>query len=170
MLGINPIDEPEYKTNIIIADGSYNATAFVDSALAGKIRWTLSLEKKNAEGTSYEQVDMSEYVSGNVAVSNRSEGAVFTKSGNVYVYDEDFTTPLDVTKLTTVYAMKTGESLEALSASGVYANYKVTLSATLYTGTDTLIGDLTERLVDNSTVSDYIKYTNAKVLSNWVNP
>ena len=175
MLGINPIDEAEYFNNIITADGTYNAVSFVDSAQAGKIRWTLSLEKKNESGA-YETVKMSDYVSGNVTVGNRTSGAVFTASGNTFIYDEDYTTPMDITKLTTIYAMKTGDDLEALvdgdgnPVTGVYANYKVTLSATLYTGSEALSGDLSSRKIDNSTVSDYIKYTNAKVKSSWVNP
>ena len=174
MLGINPIDEQEYLTNIIIAYGTYNAVTFLDSALAGKIRWTLSLEKKNENGV-YEQVDMSKYLDSDIAVANRGENAKFTKSGDVYIYDEDYTTPMDITKLTTVYAMKTGSALEAITNSeGVYTNYKVTLSATLYSGNETLTGltdtQLSNRKIDNSTVSDYIKYTNAKVLSSWINP
>ena len=179
MLGINPIDEPEYLTNIIVAYGTYNAVTFLDSALAGKIRWTLALEKKNENGV-YEQVDMSKYLDSDITVANRSENAKFTKFGDVYIYDEDYTTPMDITKLETVYAMKTGSALEQItdgeeqSEIGVYTNYKVTLSATLYTGNETLdeLTDvqLSERKVDNSTVSDYIKYTNAKVLSSWINP
>lgn len=174
MLGINPIDEPEYRNNIIIADGTYNAVSFVDSAQASKIRWMLTLEKKNESGI-YETVKMSDYVSGNVSVTNRASGSVFTPHGNSYIFDEDYTTPMDITKLTTVYAIKTGTDLESLKdaennpVSGVYANYKVTLSATLYTGSEPLDGELSSRKVDNSTVSDFIKYTNAKVKAGWIN-
>jgi len=177
LLGINPIDTDEYRTNVISADGTYNAVTFIDSAQAEKIRWTLSLEKKNENGT-YEKVDMSEYLESGIMISNRRTGAKFTKNGDTYIYDEDYTTPLDITKLSMVYAMKTGEDLEELKDSspvaGVYANYRVYLTATLYTGTASLDGlttqQLSERLIANSTKSDYIIYTNAKVLSSWVNP
>lgn len=171
LLGINPIDDPDYLTNTIIADGTYSAVSFVDSASAQKIRWTLSLEKKNENGI-YEAVNMSDYVSGEVLVGNRSAGAKFTVSGNGYIYDEDYTSAMDITTLTTVYVMKTGTDLEALGGetpvAGVYTNYKVILTATLYTGTGPLTGDISDRLVEGSQKHDYIVYTNAKVMPSWV--
>ena len=182
LLGINPIDPPEYYTYIIAADGTYNAITFVDSAQAGKIRWTLSLEKKN-ENDVYEKVDMSKYLATDITISNRTSGgtaATFTQNGEDYIFDEDFTTPMDITKLSTVYGMKTGDALEAVEdgngnpETGVYANYRVILSATLYTGTEDLTGltteGLSERAIPNSTKSQDIRYTNARVLSSWVNP
>lgn len=53
---------------------------------------------------------------------------------NDLIFDEDYTTPMDITKLSTVYAMKTGDALEEVTDSngdpetGVYANYRVVLS------------------------------------------
>ena len=182
LLGINPIDPLEYRTNVIAADGTYNASTFIDSAEAGKIRWTLSLEKKNENGI-YEKVDMSKYLASAITISDRPVGnafATFMQSGQDYIYDEDYTTPMDITKLSTVYAMKTGTDLEAVTNSegnpetGVYANYRVVLSASLYTGDESLTGltaeQLSARLISNSTKSADIRYTNAKVLSSWVNP
>ena len=169
ILGINPLDDEDYWTNVIVADGTYNATLFTPSALADKIRWKLSLWKKNEAGEYVQVTDMSDFLDGNIFIADRSGTPTFIDAGNYYYYDEDYTGQMDIMSINTTFAVKTGDDLEALGYEGVYANYKVLLSATLYSGTEPLTGDVSSRVIEHSTPApDYIIYTNARALYEWV--
>ena len=117
-------------------------------------------------GKEYKQVSIGSYLSdfevncGNVQADTTSEGLGLQNNGSVFKFrikltqaqvSEIMNTPIlvDIT-----YKVKTGEELVKIGG-GQYANYKVTLSATLENqqGTDLLTNN----------ASDYLVYTNAKV-------
>ena len=112
---------------------------------------------------------MSDFLDGNIFIADRSGTPTFIDAGNYYYYDEDYTGQMDIMSINTTFAVKTGDDLEALGYEGVYANYKVLLSATLYSGTEPLTGDVSSRVIEHSTPApDYIIYTNARALYEWV--
>ena len=143
---------------------SFNLTDEANSAYPYYLEGELTLAKKtdSGNGTSYQDVVIKEYLSEFVIESagTNIEGLGFQNDGKVYKFRiqltrEQVSKILDTPLLVNIkYKVKTGKELEAI-ADGQYANYKVTLSATLK---NQKLGNL---LI--GTPSDYLIYTNAKV-------
>lgn len=149
---------------------SFNLTDESNSAYPYYLEGELTLAKKtdSENGTNYQNVAIGEYLSDfviksagtNLNVDVTSEGLGLQESNTVYKFRIQLTPDqvskiLDTPLLVNIkYKVETGKELEAING-GQYANYKVTLSATLK-----------NQKLDNlliGTPSDYLIYTNAKV-------
>ena len=147
---------------------SFNLTDQSNSAYPYYLEGELTLAKKtdSENGTNYQNVAIGEYLSDFVIesagtnVDVKSEGLGLQENKTVYKFRIQLTQDqvskiLDTPLLVNIkYKVKTGKELEAING-GQYANYKVTLSATLK-----------NQKLDNlliGTPSDYLIYTNAKV-------
>ena len=149
---------------------SFNLTDQSNSAYPYYLEGELTLAKKtdSENGTSYQDVAIGKYLSDfaiesagtNLNVDVTSEGLGLQENNTVYKFRIQLTQDqvskiLDTPLLVNIkYKVKTGKELEAIDG-GQYANYKVTLSATLK-----------NQKLDNlliGTPSDYLIYTNAKV-------
>lgn len=147
---------------------SFNLTDESNSAYPYYLEGELTLAQKtdSENGTSYKDVAIGDYLSEFVIesagtnVDVTSEGLGLQENNTVYKFRIRLTQNqvnkiLDTPLLVNIkYNVKTGGELEAITG-GRYANYKVTLSATLKNQN---LNDLL-----NVKPSDYLIYTNAKV-------
>ena len=147
---------------------SFNLTDESNSAYPYYLEGELTLAQKtdSENGTSYKDVAIGDYLSEFVIesagtnVDVTSEGLGLQENNTVYKFrirltQEQVNKILDTPLLVNIkYEVKTGKELEAITG-GQYANYKVTLSATLKNQN---LNDLL-----NVKPSDYLIYTNAKV-------
>lgn len=147
---------------------SFNLTDESNSAYPYYLEGELTLAQKtdSENGTSYKDVAIGDYLSEFVIesagtnVDVTSEGLGLQENNTVYKFrirltKEQVNKILDTPLLVNIkYNVKTGKELEDIDG-GQYANYKVTLSATLKN----------KKLEDllNVKPSDYLIYTNAKV-------
>lgn len=147
---------------------SFNLTDESNSAYPYYLEGELTLAQKtdSENGTSYKDVAIGDYLSEFVIesagtnVDVTSEGLGLQENNTVYKFrirltKEQVNKILDTPLLVNIkYKVKTGKELEVITG-GQYANYKVTLSATLKN----------KKLEDllNVKPSDYLIYTNAKV-------
>ena len=143
---------------------SFNLTDESNSAYPYYLEGELTLAKKtdSENGTSYQNVAIGKYLS-DFAIESAGtniEGLGLQESDTVYKFrirltQDQVSKILDTPLLVNIkYKVKTGKELEVIDG-GQYANYKVTLSATLKNK------NLTDLL--NVKPSDYLIYTNAKV-------
>ena len=149
---------------------SFNLTDESNSAYPYYLEGELALAKKtdSGNGTNYQNVAIGKYLSDfviesagtKVNVDVTSEGLGLQENNTVYKFrirltQDQVSKILDTPLLVNIkYKVKTGKELEDITG-GQYANYKVTLSATLK-----------NQKLDNlliGTPSDYLIYTNAKV-------
>lgn len=147
---------------------SFNLTDESNSAYPYYLEGELTLAQKtdSENGTSYQNVAIGDYLSEFVIesagtnVDVKSEGLGLQENNTVYKFrirltQEQVNKILDTPLLVNIkYNVKTGKELEDIDG-GQYANYKVTLSATLKNK------NLEDLL--NVKPSDYLIYTNAKV-------
>lgn len=149
---------------------SFNLTDESNSAYPYYLEGELTLAKKtdSGNGTNYQNVAIGKYLSDfviesagiKVNVDVTSEGLGLQENNTVYKFRIQLTQNqvskiLDTPLLVNIkYKVKTGKELENITG-GQYANYKVTLSATLKNR------NLKDLL--NVKPSDYLIYTNAKV-------
>lgn len=147
---------------------SFNLTDESNSAYPYYLEGELTLAQKtdSENGTSYKDVAIGDYLSEFVIesagtnVDVTSEGLGLQENNTVYKFRIQLTQNqvskiLDTPLLVNIkYEVKTGKELENITG-GQYANYKVTLSATLKNR------NLKDLL--NVKPSDYLIYTNAKV-------
>ena len=149
---------------------SFNLTDESNSAYPYYLEGELTLAKKtdSGNGTNYQNVAIGEYLSDfviesagtNLNVDVTSDGLGLQENNTVYKFrirltQNQVSKILDTPLLVNIkYKVKTGKELENITG-GQYANYKVTLSATLKNR------NLKDLL--NVKPSDYLIYTNAKV-------
>lgn len=149
---------------------SFNLTDESNSTYPYYLEGELTLAKKtdSGNGTNYQNVAIGKYLSDfviesvgtKVNVDVTSEGLGLQENNTVYKFRIQLTQNqvskiLDTPLLVNIkYKVKTGKELENITG-GQYANYKVTLSATLKNR------NLKDLL--NVKPSDYLIYTNAKV-------
>lgn len=147
---------------------SFNLTDESNSAYPYYLEGELTLAQKtdSENGTSYKNVAIGDYLSEFVIesagtnVDVKSEGLGLQENNKVYKFrirltQDQVSKILDTPLLVNIkYKVKTGKELENITG-GQYANYKVTLSATLKNR------NLKDLL--NVKSSDYLIYTNAKV-------
>ena len=149
---------------------NFNLTDESNSTYPYYLEGELTLAKKtdSENGTNYQNVAIGEYLSKfeiesadtKVNVDVTSEGLGLQENNTVYKFrirltQDQVSKILDTPLLVNIkYKVKTGKELEAIDG-GQYANYKVTLSATLKNK------NLKDLL--NVKPSDYLIYTNAKV-------
>lgn len=160
-LGINPLDR--YGVGIR-AEGTYGYSAVSETTLsnAKKIRYTLELFQKGQEGK-YEPVkEISSYLPEPKLVTSNSGGTAETKfslSDSQYLLEHEFTRSDSGNEIIIMdLEPKTGSELE--KDGGWYANYRVRLTAVMLDENDSPLSD--------TLASDYIVYTNAKILQKLV--
>ena len=150
-LGVNPYDT-DVESELISADATYDISDLENKENASKIKYTLSLYKKNDSGE-YEPVSINDYLT-DVTVYDENS----TVLGENYTYEVDYNESKNKYDISTKFKVKTGSGFE--SKNYYYANYKVVLNAELI--------DSSEQKINNSSATDYIIYTNAKINSSFV--
>ena len=162
-LGINPLDR--YSIGIR-AEGIYDYSAVSETTLANatKIRYTLELFQKqeNGEYGKTSMKEISSYLPAPKLVTNQSGGSEevsFTLADGVYQLEHSFVRADSGNEIIIMdLEPKTGSDLEAIQ--GFYANYRVRLTAVML--------DAEGNQLSDTQASDYIVYTNAKILQNLV--
>ena len=159
-LGINPLDR--YSIGIR-AEGTYDYSAVSETTLANatKIRYTLELFRKGEDGRYPDDpVKGISYLPAPTLVTNLSGGSeTFQPVGNSYQLEHSFVRADSGNEIIIMdLEPKTGRDLEALL--GFYANYRVRLTAVML--------DAEGNQLSDTQASDYIVYTNAKILQNLV--
>ncbi|MGN1090710.1 MAG: hypothetical protein ACI4Q6_09955, partial [Huintestinicola sp.] len=155
-LGINGRD----NNDRIRAAGYYNVMNLPESTFnnADKVKFVLSLYRKNDEGN-YEQIPIDTYLADIAVYDKNGSPKAFTKNGDSYEYEFNKEGELNFEagtfEVMTEYSVITGAEFEGIS--GLYANYKVQLTAILL--------DSSGVPIENTGCSDYIIYTNAKINS-----
>ena len=141
----------------ITAVGYYNVLNIPEEDLnkASKLKFTLYLYQKNEDGA-YSAVDINEYLSN---VKLEGQQGILSDSGGTSVYDfvfnkDELMYEAGSFEVRSTYSVVTGDEFE--SASKVYANYKFQLAVQML--------DTSGNYIANSGCSDYIIYTNAKIL------
>jgi hypothetical protein len=155
-LGINPNDEQD-NDSVVWSNGYYNPSALPGLTSARHIRYTLKLYQKNASGV-YEQVTDPEHYLETMNV----DSSTITPQNGTYVVTADWSVgegykqgDIVETHVPIRFRVITGADFEASGLT--YANYKVELTAELL--------DEKNQVLDGSTASDYIIYTNARILT-----
>ena len=148
-LGVNPIDTNE-DSALITAQGTYDVSDLKNKEEAKKVQYTLSLYKKNNEGK-YETVAIDDYLT-DIKIYDESS-QIISDGSNSHTYTVGYENDKDKYSVITNFNVKTGTEFESQNYD--YANYKVVLKAKLL--------DESGNEVNNSTASDYIIYTNAKI-------
>lgn len=162
-LGINPLDR--YSIGIR-AEGTYGYSAVSETTLenAKKIRYTLELFQKqeNGEYGKTSMKEISSYLPAPKLVTNQSGGSEevsFTLADGVYQLEHNFVRADSGNEIIIMdLEPKTGSELETVG--GWYANYRVRLTAVML--------DSDSNPLSDTLASDYIVYTNAKILQNLV--
>lgn len=161
-LGINPLDR--YSIGIR-AEGIYDYSAVSETTLANatKIRYTLELFRKGEDGRYPDDpVKGISYLPAPNLVTNLSGGSETFQSdssGNSYQLEHSFVRADSGNEIIIMdLEPKTGSDLEAIQ--GFYANYRVRLTAVML--------DAEGNQLSDTQASDYIVYTNAKILQNLV--
>lgn len=168
-LGVNPSDK-DSESFQIVASGIYDVSKLTNLDSAKTVRFTLSLYRKGTRtdfsDTKYYAVDITQYVSSiscnDVSVTDNGDGTVSFDMPWVEDYKN---TPIEVI---TKFMVLTGAEFETKSfteqdaygndvnyTGGIYANYKVNLSAELLDADNTML--------EGSRSGDYIVYTNARI-------
>ena len=192
-LGINPADSTSQMNDImhIDAKGFYNLADLPSVAEATKVEWTLELLVKGEDGKYHPVKDMSKYfktdathkVSGK-SEANSTDGTfnfdLQTKNvseGGTTVSREYYYKSQEITNhnargfiIETSYDIITGSAFEAEGFD--YSNYQIVLTATLVMPKkeNGVIVQGEEEQDTNSIASDYIIYTNARILTEFVKP
>lgn len=153
-LGINGLE----TNDKITAVGYYNVLNLPESAIskAKKVSFTLSLYQKTDSGI-YDAVPIAEYLE-NITLYDKNGSAKSPESaGDSYEYVFDKETELNYEagsfEVISSYSVITGGTFE--SKGKTYSNYKVQLTAQLL--------DENDEPIENSSCSDYIIYTNARI-------
>lgn len=165
-LGINPLDRDSVG---IRAEGRYDYSAVSEETLrnAKKIRYKIELFQKKNDGYQMSSPiqNIASYLPAPKEITKDENGNTvetpFETRSNCYSLDRTFSrsdtgNDIIITDLVPV----TGDALETTDVQGWYANYRVRLTAVLL---DEKGGELSDTLA-----SDYIVYTNAKILQNLV--
>ncbi|MCI6228032.1 MAG: hypothetical protein MR636_04800 [Clostridiales bacterium] len=165
-LGINPLDRDSVG---IRAEGRYDYSAVSEETLrnAKKIRYKIELFQKKNDGYQMSSPiqNIASYLPAPKEITKDKNGntveTAFTTKSDCYYLDRAFSrsdtgNDIIITDLVPV----TGDALETEGVQGWYANYRVRLTAVL------LNADGEE--IPETLASDYIVYTNAKILQNLV--
>ena len=169
-LGINPLDRDSVG---IRAEGRYDYSAVSEETLgkAKKIHYKIELFRKTDDGYQMSSPiqNIASYLPAPKEITKDKNGntveTAFTTKSDCYYLDRAFSrsdsrsdtgNDIIITDLVPV----TGDALETEGVQGWYANYRVRLTAVL------LNADGEE--IPETLASDYIVYTNAKILQNLV--
>ncbi|MGN0632662.1 MAG: hypothetical protein ACI4JW_02225 [Oscillospiraceae bacterium] len=159
-LGVNGNEPPENITAV----GYYDVSEISDEEIqnAQKVSVTLSLLQKNADG-GYVPVDNIKSYLENIRLYGNSSDASFTANGNTVSAEflkDELVFENNIFEINTGYTVITGSNFEAKGFT--YSNYKVLMTVSLlYENGDP---------VTNSSCSDHIIYTNARIYTEFLNP
>ena len=169
-LGIN-IDDLKSADGWIALLGTYDFSKLTGAdamiSKATKVRYTLSLQRRNDKGTYDAVADISKYIT--ELRSDKPGADSWSDSGNSYVFTDSKGT--DGT-----FATRDGNSLAFKHAFLVkvntdvegekkqtYANYRLVLTAQLMTGSDIVDTPVNVSNLDGYQHSDYVTYTLARI-------
>lgn len=168
-----PINSPNELTKLgingrdindkITAVGYYNVLNIPELAYnrASKVKFTLSLYQKQ-NGGSYTAVDIGDYLEEITLYDKNGAAKSYTENNGSYEFLFDKENELNFEagsfEVITSYSVITGAELEG--AGKLYSNYKVQLTAMLL--------DENGEPIENSSCSDHIVYTNAKIYSEMI--
>ena len=169
-LGIN-IDDLKSADGWIALLGTYDFSKLTGAdamiSKATKVRYTLSLQRRNDKGTYDAVTDISKYIT--ELRSDKPGADSWSDSGNSYVFTDSKGT--DGT-----FATRDGNSLAFKHAFLVkvntdvegekkqtYANYRLVLTAQLMTGSDIVDTPVNVSNLDGYPNSDYVTYTLARI-------
>ena len=148
----------------IKAVGYYNTLNIPEADVnkADRIKLTLSLyQKSTANETTYNSVDLTEYLKDVKLFDKNGTPKAYTVNGNSLEFvlgKDELNYEAGTYEVLTAYSVKTGIEFE--NENRIYANYRVRLSAELI--------DAEGASVSNSQCSDYIVYTNAKIYTKMI--
>ena len=190
-LGINPADSTSQTNDIIHIDakGFYNLADLPSVAEATRVEWTLELQVKGEDGNYHPVNNMSDYfktdathkVSGKSEANSTDETFDFTlqtkevTEGGERVFREYYYKSQEITNhnargfvIETSYDIITGSAFETDGFK--YSNYQIVLTATLVKPkkVNGVVVQDEEEQDTNSIASDYIIYTNARILTEYV--
>lgn len=162
-----PLNSPDEMTKLgingresndkITAVGYYNVLNISEEDLnkAAQVQFTLSLYQKDADGD-YISVNIQDHLQEIRLYDKNDSPGYGTLNGNSYDFifnKDDIKFEAGLFEVRSVYSVITGAAFE--NGGRTYANYKVQLTAQLL--------DSDSSAIANSSCSDYIIYTNAKI-------
>ena len=155
-LGINAKDMTTEEM-AITANAIYDLSALSRSTRDSgkKIQYTLKLYVKDNSGDYKQTNDISKYLS-SFTLENATSSSVL--NGKECVFTTDYNGEEQNTAVTK-FTVKTGKAFEEQGLT--YANYRVELTAVLL--------DDNNSVVNGTTASDYVVYTNAKIETGFIN-
>lgn len=155
-LGINAKDMTTEEM-AITANAIYDLSAFSRSTKDGgkKIQYTMRLYVKDNSGDYKQTNDISKYLSSFTLENATSSSGL---NGKECVFTTDYNGEEQNTAVTK-FTVKTGKAFEEQGLT--YANYRVELTAVLLNDNNSV--------VNGTTSSDYVVYTNAKIETGFIN-
>lgn len=155
-LGINAKDMTTEEMTIT-ANAIYDLSALSRSTRDSgkKIQYTMRLYVKDNSGDYKQTNDISKYLSSFTLENATSNSGL---NGKECVFTTDYNGEEQNTAVTK-FVVKTGDAFEA--AGLTYANYRVELTAVLLNDNNSV--------VNGTTASDYVVYTNAKIETGFIN-
>lgn len=155
-LGINAKDMTTEEM-AITANAIYDLSALSRSTKDGgkKIQYTMRLYVKDNSGDYKQTNDISKYLSSFTLENATSSSGL---NGKECVFTTDYNGEEQNTAVTK-FTVKTGKAFEEQGLT--YANYRVELTAVLLNGNNSV--------VNGTTSSDYVVYTNAKIETGFIN-
>lgn len=170
-LGINAREiESNQTKSFIQTEGRYDTTGLLNASKAQYLECALKLYQKQEDG-SYSEVSIDSYLDTLSVIGGKAP--VYTNSTtHTYIFDIDdvaqFENEQYVYKIPITFNAITGNQTN-FKDTYYYANYKVELTVSLFDhdgSTDT--GPWSDHM-SNSTVSDWVIYTNARVYTDLIN-
>lgn len=155
-LGINAKDMTTEEM-AITANAIYDLSALSRSTKDSgkKIQYTMRLYVKDNSGDYKQTNDISKYLSSFILENGTTNSDM---TGNEYVFTTDYSGDEQSTAVTK-FTVKTGKAFEEQGLT--YANYRVELTAVLLNDNNSV--------VNGTTSSDYVVYTNAKIETGFIN-
>lgn len=155
-LGINAKDMTTEEM-AITANAIYDLSALSRSTKDGgkKIQYTMRLYVKDNSGDYKQTNDISKYLSSFTLENATSSSGL---NGKECVFTTDYNGEEQNTAVT-IFTVKTGKAFEEQGLT--YANYRVELTAVLLNDNNSV--------VNGTTSSDYVVYTNAKIETGFIN-
>lgn len=155
-LGINAKDMTSDEM-MITAKAIYDLSELSQSTRNSgtQIQYTMKLYVKDDNGDYQQTDDISKYLSSFTLENTNTNSEL---SGNEYVFTTDYSGDEQSTAVTK-FTVKTGKTFEAQGLT--YANYRVELTAVLLNDNNSV--------VNGTTASDYVVYTNAKIETGFIN-
>ena len=170
-LGINAREiESSQTKSFIQTEGRYDATGLLNVSKAQYLECSLKLYQKQDNGN-YSEVSIDSYLDSLSVISGKTP--VYTNSTtHTYVFNIDdvaqFENEQYVYKIPITFNALTGNQTD-FKDTYFYANYKVELTVSLFDHDESTDTVAWSDSMGNSTVSDWVIYTNARIYTDIIN-